>query len=846
MMQRGWGPELARRAERASLPWLLVSVVGSALAMGGAVPSWFLPLGLAITLAGVVVSLASRQRRATAWPAVVFAGLAVYCLVQALPLPINWVRTLSPVAADVWSRSLLPVGAQVTRGSLSLAPSASLFEALKWSSYAATFSVAALVGRTRGANWGLAVVFASAVAVALVSLSHAVFGASTVYGVYKPMNVFATGVGPFLNPNNLAAYLNLGALVGFGLILARTPVVSRWLLGAGLVTIVAVSLRAGSRGGVATLLLGIIALAAWAVVNRRHTIAATGRAAWVAIAGLPLLAALFGVVGADKRFWAELLSENSEKLRMPLWTIPVIRDYPWFGVGRGAFESVFFAYRPATGNTAFTHPENFIAQWLSEWGVPISAIAAVALIWSLAPLRRGIFRSAIVMGGLCGIGTLLIQNLADLSLELAGVGVAATAVLGAIWGSVRQASALRPRRSVFAPWLIRGLLTIGFWAGVWAALVGVNGVDEDRARVRALIAQAAQERTVSGPTRNHLRGEIRRMLERHPADYYFPLAGAYVARMDRENPMPWIQRALERGPTIGRVHILLGEVLAERGLLNQSLLELRIGVSYEPALSETAARIAVAHTRDAESLMRAVPEGPEGARMLDALATALPQGAVVARVRMDTEALLRDERLINPRRRLVDSSLDALHSKQPPCEDVAACTSRLEDHAAAFARVVPSSTLGSRTRARLLWTQGRAAEAAELLSEGCSLPGERAACLLLRVQIVAELGQPAALTAAVGAYLDASCVDRKACAEANDWVAQFRAARAEHLQAVTAFERAARDSPTEDRWLRLADAAERAGLTTTAVNALQQVLSLRGSKDEAIQQRILALQRAER
>ena len=153
------------------------------------------------------------------------------------------------------------------------------------------------------------------------------------------------------------------------------------------------------------------------------------------------------------------------------------------------------------------------------------------------------------MGGLCGVAALLLQNLADLGLELGSVGIALSVVLGSLWGSVKPPTDRRTDRPRSVAWGTRFALALGTIALPWCLQNGLASVDEDRSTVKALIGRAANERSAAANDR--LNTEIVRMLRRHPADYYFPLAGAYAARMQGRNPMPWIQRSLERGPNVG-------------------------------------------------------------------------------------------------------------------------------------------------------------------------------------------------------------------------------------------------------------------------------------------------------
>src|SRR5262249_42314295 len=132
----------------------------------------------------------------------------------------------------------------------------------------------------------------------------------------------------------------------------------------------------------------------------------------IAVVGGVVLA----VLGATRDTWAELYQKDLSKLEMVSWARPLLRDHPWFGVGRGAFESVFPVYRLSPGNLVYTHAENFPVQWAAEWGIPVALAALVALGWAFAPARLGVTRSAASAGGWVGVLILLLQNMVDLAL----------------------------------------------------------------------------------------------------------------------------------------------------------------------------------------------------------------------------------------------------------------------------------------------------------------------------------------------------------------------------------------------------------------------------------------------
>ncbi len=805
--------------------------------MGGASPKLYLPFALISMVLALLVAFGTRRQRLGA--TVVLLGLGAFSAVQALSLPLSALAALSPAAADVWARVLLPVGRQVSHGSISLDPGASLVEASKWFSYAATFFVAAHVGRTRGASHGLALVFAGALLVALVTLGHALFGATSVYGLYAPQNTFEQGaLGPFLNPNNLAGYLNLGALIGLGLALAKVPIVSRWALGCGVLFLGVMSVRTGSRGGLGALLLFGVFLALWAAGTR--ALRSSRRAIGGALGVLTASVGVLSLLGLTDRFSRELLSTNMDKLQMTRWSLPVIRDFRWFGVGRGAFESVFFAYRPSVeGHVVFTHPENFLVQWVTEWGAPVALAGMLGLAWSLRALRRGIGKSSVVLGACCACGALFLQNLVDLGLELGAVGAAAAATLGAAWGSIKTPSnEVSTMRSKWAGWLVPS----GFFASAVLTTVVLamrpSTVAEDRAALRRMID--------SGSDAAAILVEVERQTLRHPADYYFPLAGAFAVRADG-NPMPWIQRALERGPTVGRTYVLLGEILLERGRVAQGFDELRRGVGFEPRLAILAGTIGIRYSQDASMLVRVAPEGEVGAMVLNAMAGRVKgEERADLRERLDSEALARAPLMLEPRARLVERYLVALSAKSSPCIERERCERIVQEHAEFMLTQLPAHTMGVRVKARLLVLQGHPREATDFLLEGCNRPGERVTCLLLRAQILASEGPSAELESAVDAYVAASCTERLACAQAHNWVGLTRLSQGQSQQAVTAFEKAARSEPTVARWLAAADAAEQAGLKAAEISALEEAIALGGSDQAALKARLATLKTRER
>jgi tetratricopeptide (TPR) repeat protein/O-antigen ligase len=823
------------RFERGLFGLFVAVLAVSVLAVGGVSPRFYLPVAIVALAGGIVDCLRPvTSRHSSFGPAVVLSCLALVCVVQALPLPLSLVEAVSPTTADVWARSLLPLEREVTTGSLSLSPSATWFEAVKWSSYVAVFLLGARASRRFGAPVPLLAVFSVGVLIALVALGHKLVEATKVFGLYEPvMNVVPGNAGPLLNPNNLAGYLNLSVLVGSGLALSKRPPVSRWLLGTGLVITLAVSLLTASRGGVGAVVVGLFAFGVWATLARRAKVASARVISYATTAAL-FVGAAFALLGAKDTFWAELLSENVEKLQLPLWSVPLVKDHPWIGIGRGAFESVFFAYRPqAPSNLAYTHPENFIVQWVAEWGLVIPALAAAALVWFFARARAAITRSAVLLGATFAVLTLLLQNLVDLGLEVASVSVALSATLGAIWGAAPREP--EPRRPL-ARYGVLGTLALGLVAAVVVVAGGLNTVEEDRKAIqedlRSLSKQPDRARSLE------LEQRLAQLMQRYPADHYFPLAGAYNARLRGESPIAWIQRALERGPTVGRTHLLLGEYLLSRGLSSQGLLELRLGLEYEPSLGSFAAPLLVRYARSNDEVLEGAPR--TGTETLEQLALAFAQAKRTdTRRALDREILTRDPTRPEPRQRLAVELMDSLEQHTELCAATRTdCFAELEEHLAELERHDPTSSTPALLRARMHVLDGEEDVALDVLRAGCQRPRGRLLCLQTFATVLAKRGASEELGEVLDKAAATACATRAGCADANRWVGGVHLQVGNTQQAVTWFERAARQDPTAARWVELAEIAQNAGLPHVTAQAVAEAGSKRDASDPAIAARL--------
>lgn len=829
-------------------------VLGSALAIGTVHVQTLVaiaPLAFAAASLGILHDLKRRGATAIALPALIATALALITLLQAIPMPISWLTKIAPANADIWARSLLPFGEAGPRfASISLDPGASVVEALKWSSYAAMFTAAATVSARYGATVGIATMFVSAICVATATIAHGLLGLKDVYGLYKPsVELPPWHVGPLINTNTLAGYLNLGILSGMALVLTRSRDMPRWVIAVGIAFLIGVSITSASRGGLITLLLGILILA---VLLRFKTARnseddpseSRSSARWL-LGGTLVAGALLAGLGGTRDTWAELYDKNLNKIEMILWAKPLLRDHFFFGIGRGSFESVFPAHRTTPGHVVYAYIENFPAQWMVEWGIPIGVLALIAFAWSLRPSRLGARHSGLSAAAFTGILVVLLQNLVDLSLEIPAVCYGLMLMIGSLWGDnlrsragVEYAKNRSLRVGDSSPSLIAGS---GIVLAAFAFYVGNPDVGAERDRIR----KAYEEKDIVNPAvRSELRAMLHKAMTRHPGEPYFSLVGALLAtRSKTESAIPWLQRSLERSPINPRAHLLLAEVLGTHGALRQTLLELRYAIEQDAALIDVSARLALRFTTKYDDLIVIVPEGLRGAMVLDSLgrhAEAAKQPQL--RQKFDTKAIDLDSRLLGPHVRECEMRLALLKNKDTTgtlCEDREKCGREIREHAESIAVSHPIESISATLVARLLVTEGKPDQADTLLAERCIHVRDRSDCMRVRVEAAAKTAGQDRVDIATREFLGASCLSSEACAQAATFAAVIREQRGDAASAIALFGRAAREEPSEARWMALADAASRGGAHAQSVDALERVAAKRGGWDEALRKRVI-------
>ncbi len=745
-------------------------------------------------------------------------ALTAYTALQAVPLPAAVVRLLAPETADVWARSLSPLRepgpSWVT---LSLDPVATRVEVLRGVVYIAILVAGLRVAHHReGAVFLERTLVASCLLMAITAVLHPAFGAERVFGAYKPLvdksSYFQAHLSPLLNTNHLAAFVNIGFAIAVGAALtSRDGSVPRFAAIACAVVLASITLWCRSRGGVLSIVVSVLAAANMSRAARRDR---TGGLIGAVVGVIGIAGGAMFIAGMFNESVRVLGEKDFSKLGLIREAFKLVAQFPVFGTGRGAFESVFPSMGHAADNWVHTHPENVFAQWFSEWGVPVAVLSMLLLVYALSP-GNVLMRSIPPVGPWSALAGALVHNTVDFSSEVPGIMIAfvtcAAIVTAGAGGHGQPApdpwTRFLPRLATATPILALGsmLVTLPY--------VKRELFFEQR-RFQELSTSAATLRPA-------FHEEVRAAMLRHPADPYFPLAGGLRATLAHdESVVPWVARALDRNPRYGRAHLLLARALNTHHRA-QARLEYRLAYQEDSTLRWAIAVEVSRLVETYEDAMDLVPAGPAAITMLDTLALALVQTKPATAWRIDEQALARPGTATGAIHRHATATLADVREPAPWCDvPQRPCVREALKYARMVRAANPTQCEAAIPVAELM-ARENPQQALDELDGLINQAPDATACIRGIIEIGGRTGHRARADAAIAKLERMMCREAQRCAENLVFLGETEVSRGNGRRAIGLFKKAYEQSPDrrEDVLERIATLATSQGMHGEALDA---------------------------
>jgi tetratricopeptide (TPR) repeat protein len=529
--------------------------------LGGVTPETELAILIGAVLVGAVASvIVSRSRHDLGLVPMASIGMAIavtWTFVQLVPLPCGFIAQAFPERIEIM-HELVKLGALDTlRCTITGAPGATraaLALAATLLQLVLTAVALSRAGHRRVLLQGVAM---SSLVMALVALTHVVVDADKVFGLYAPRHAHpGLLLAPLLNANHLAGLLALGfpLCLSFGLTEERLEARIGWLAG-GFIVLVCTMFTL-SRGGAGAIVFGGGGYLLFHVLRRRRSGIST-KTKIAAGAGL-VVACLSAYLGADlvaDVFRAE--GASLEKLNLPAQLFALARKHPWLGVGRGALgdasPGIF------SGAAWVLYAENFLAHWSIEWGIAVTVIIVLPLAGSIVRVRPRRRQEAALA---FGVVALILQNLVDFSLEIAGVACAAAIAFGVLISREHRLGALRRLRlQTFQP-----ISVLATGAGLLFAAPVLT--KEARPNIRLALEQSLN-------TDPHVFDlKLSRGLRQYPLDPALIVYGSAGAiRTRRRNAAKWLNLSMRVAPHWFGPHLQAAYYFEQLGRLDEAAVE---------------------------------------------------------------------------------------------------------------------------------------------------------------------------------------------------------------------------------------------------------------------------------
>jgi len=265
------------------------------------------------------------------------------------------------------------------------------------------------------------------------SLALSFYGAVKRYflpGTEEPYS-FST----FGNKNHFAAYMVMTGPLAIGYALSQAERVKKYLFGFIAAVICASVFLSLSRAGSISI---VLSLALMLFLLNKEGMAKGNRWLILAVVLLVILVLLSGIGPIKERF-LKIQAAWSWRWDIVSDSIPLIKDFPLFGVGAGNFQYVFTLYKKFISPSYYAHLHNDHLQLVAETGIIAGFFYFAFLIGIFRDIlrnlraRRDPFVKSMVIGGICGLSGLLFHSFFDFNFHIPAVALLFWFILGLVY-----------------------------------------------------------------------------------------------------------------------------------------------------------------------------------------------------------------------------------------------------------------------------------------------------------------------------------------------------------------------------------------------------------------------------
>lgn len=500
-------------SEVAIIGFFAILIAVPSLLIGAALPVLQVAVTSALFCGLILVSAFARRERLTISPVTwLLISAMFFTLLQSLPLG----ETLSSLLGGASRTRAKEVSLGSVLSSISVEPLGSLLEAFKLAGYAAFFLGIENLSHKKGPTPFIYAVGLAGILQVATGVINLVIGPSHLFGLYaSPLTEREGFHCTLLNDNHASALMNLGAFSWLALAMDRARVYFRPYYLLAMVVCCLGSLATLSRGGGATLLMGIFGFFMWYRLHEQGLWSAKLRSiGFVALITLFILVLAVFEEGINQIAGTTLFPPGWGA-KVATWqpALQLIMDHPIAGVGRGGVVTAITAYNDTMPDNSIPFIENIVLQAMSDWGAFFGAIWLLAWAFLIGRTVLAWFESPSMVAAGFGLVVVALHNLFDFSLEMPGIALPYLAIFGAMSGALR----LRGQRVSSLPMLALSLFMLTILATTSPWLIGHS---------READAQILVQRhdCDNGDDKN-----LQEALSRHPHDAYLLVIGSRLA-----------------------------------------------------------------------------------------------------------------------------------------------------------------------------------------------------------------------------------------------------------------------------------------------------------------------------